>query len=616
MCGICGAFVLDPATPRPGLEGRVRSMLAAMRHRGPHGDSMLVRPGLVMAVNRLAIRGIDADHPPLVENGGGVLVACNGEIDNHRTLAGMLESGGHRIPDGSDVAVLGPLYLERDLAFLDAVRGVFALALWDPRRRRLVLARDRVGERHLHYASDDGVIYFASELAALLGAGVANTANDAACLSRYLVAGYCPAPQDPVTGCRKLRPGEMLVIDPSAIHSRRYWEPPLGKLPKARPSRAVFDEVFRAAIRRQTDVDVNYGVLLSGGVDSALLTAVTRQVHPHRPLTAYCARFAEATFDESRHAADVARMLGCSFVPVDVTAGDVPGMLAHLIRSTGELLADPAWIPHAMVARRASRDVPMLLGGEGADELFGGYPTYLGAGLARRYGRLPKSVRGLLRGMIERLPASDQNMTISFMLKRFVAGSDLDGVARHRLWNANIAPSLLADLGLDHAPSVCTDTPPSEVMDAVQRDDFVHSLPEKLLAKADRGGMCHGVEVRAPFLDQAVIEFAASLPITERVRGTTTKVFLKKCATGYLPRSVVNRRKRGLAVPLATWLRGPLHDWARSRLASDALQVAGIDNLAALRLLSEHCARECDHAKAIWTLVVLAEWLEWRSHLH
>lgn len=616
MCGVCGALVLDTTKPRPGLEDRVRTMLAAMDHRGPSGGTVLARPNLIMAVNRLAIRGVDGHRPPLVESEQGVLVACNGEIDNYRELGKSFASRGQRIPAGSDVSVIGPLYTERELAFCDDLRGVFAIALWDAHRQRLVLARDRAGERHLHYVFADGVVYFASELAALLLVRDAKDAIDSSVLRRYLLSGYCPAPQDPVTGFCKVRPGEMVVIEAAGVRHGQYWAPPLGKISKTTPSQRVFDQVFRNAVCRQTDVDVDYGVLLSGGVDSALVTAVARSVRPGRAVTAYCARFSESTFDEGGYAADVARRLGCEFVPVDIVPGDFPGMLRHLIESTGELLADPAWIPHAIVARRASEDVPMLLGGEGADELFGGYPTYLGAKLAEGYARLPAVLRSGLRHLTEWLPISERNMTVSYLLKRFVQGENLDGLARHKLWTASIAPELLERLGIDLPSDNGIGNDGLEVMDAIQRYDFTQSLPEALLAKADRGGMCYGVEVRAPFLDQDVIEFAAALPVTERVRGITTKTFLKKYARRYLPGSVVNRRKRGLSVPLGAWLRGPLFGWAESRLSARALRDAGIDSEAALLLLAHHCARTGDHARAIWTLVVLSEWLEWQAHLH
>ncbi|HEX7326398.1 MAG TPA: asparagine synthase (glutamine-hydrolyzing) [Rhodanobacteraceae bacterium] len=616
MCGICGAWTLGGAKPVPELEVRVRTMLAAMTHRGPRGDSVICGPGLVMGVNRLAIRKVNGQYPPLVGSGTDVLVACNGEIDNYRTLQRSLESSGRIVPPGSDIAVIAPLYQDRELDFPKCLQGVFAIALWDAQRQRLILARDRAGERHLHYLFVGGIVYFASELGALLTVPGVRGPIDAVTVKRYLLSGYCPAPRDPVAGCRKVRPGELVVIEASMVRHHRFWNPPLGVVPKATPAPETFDRIFREAVRRQTDVEVPYGMLLSGGVDSALITAVARSVRPDRPLVAYCARFAEPSFDEGDPASRVARMLGCDFVPVDIAPEEVPGTLRHLIESTGELLADPAWIPHALVARRASADVPMLLGGEGADELFGGYPTYLGASIAERYARVPKVIRGVLRRLVERLPVSSRNMTISFLLKRFVEGEGLDGLARHIRWTANIAPAWLHRVGLDPTPLESTaDDRAAETLDAIQRHDFTQSLPEALLAKADRGGMCYGVEVRAPFLDTNVVEFAATLPVPERVHGLATKVFLKRYARQYLPGSVVDRRKRGLSVPLGTWLRGPLYDWARACLASDDLHEVGIDNRSVLRLLAEHRSRQRDHAKAVWTLIVLSEWLGWCRHL-
>lgn len=613
MCGICGAAVLGSEVV-PGLKGIVHTMLAAMRHRGPDGEAIIVRPGLAVAVNRLAIRQTSADHPPLVQGTNGVVIACNGEIDNYRELTDSLHAAGYGAPPGSDVAVLAPLYAERSLAFADTVRGVFAIALSDPRRRRVVLARDRAGERHLYYAIAAGVVYYASELAALMTVPTLRNTVDASALKAYLLRGYCPAPGSAAAGCRKVRPGELVVIDATGVRSRPFWKPPLGHAPKAKPSVTAFDRIFRDSVRRQTDVDVDFGVLLSGGVDSALITAVARAVRPERSLTAYCARFSESSFDEGAHAASVAHDLSCRFVSVNVSAEDVPVTLQHLLESTGELLADPAWIPHAMIARRASKDVPMLLGGEGADELFGGYPTYLGANLARWYACLPPSARRALRAWIEGRAPTDKNMTLSFLLRRFVQGENLHGVTRHRLWTASIAPDLLSELGWDATfPNDSGAIDDMPILDAIQRYDFANALPEALMAKADRGAMCYGVEVRAPFLDTEVIEFTARLPVADRVHGITTKVFLKQYARQYLPRTVVYRRKRGLSVPLAAWLRGPLRAWAHACLARDVLQDHGIDNMAALRLLALHCSHQQDHSRAIWTLIVLSEWLDWHA---
>ncbi len=610
MCGICGALALSGPADSQTLAAKASRMLAAMAHRGPDGGAVLDCGRAAMAANRLAIRSMDDDRPPLLEGTDGIVVVCNGEIDNHRELRAWLEQRGHCLDRSTDVAVIAPLYQELGLAFVERLQGVFALAIWDPRQQLLMLARDRVGERHLHYAQADGVVCFASEPGALKAGQDAPAQIDGAALAAYLANGFCPAPQSPFRGQQKVQPGEIVLIDSRGIRRQRYWRSPLGSAPRGSDSTAAFDRIFRSAVCRQSDADVDYGVLLSGGVDSALLTAVARSVRPDKHPTAYSIRFNEASFDEGQQAAGIAQRLGCRFVPVTVTAQDVPATLKDLIETTGELIADPAWVPLALVAKRASQDVRMALAGEGADELFGGYPTYLGARFAGYYAALPAPVRNRLARLVERLPVSDKKVAISFLLKRFVQGQELDGLARHMLWTASVRPDVLRRLGIE-PPAARSRRGTMELLDEVQLHDFEQSLPEALMAKADRGGMRHALEIRAPFLDQAVIDFAAGLPVQARVHGLRTKVFLKRYALQYLPRSVVYQRKRGLSVPLASWLREPLLDWAAARLSSAALSEAGIDQRAAMALLAEHRARSSDHSRALWTLIVLSEWLEW-----
>jgi asparagine synthase (glutamine-hydrolyzing) len=613
MCGICGIVTRNADQQQPVPERVLRRMLRRMAHRGPDGSVQVTSDGAAMAANRLAIRGVAEAQPPLIEHQSGILVACNGEIDNHRELRHFLSQCGHEVPFSIDVAVIAPLYLEKGLDFLEHLQGVFALAVWDAWRQRLILARDRAGERHLYYAATDHGIRFASELAALAVAIDPAAPLDREALAQFLQTGFCQAPRSLLADCRKLQPGEMIVFEPGETRHLRYWHLPSRPAVTTTPAPPSFDHVLREAVHRQSEVDVPFGVLLSGGLDSALIAAVARSLRPARELPAYCIRFAEASFDEGRDAERVAARLGCPFVSVTVGADEIPSTLHELVTTTGEPLADPAWLPLAQVARRASLDVRVLLAGEGADELFGGYPAYLGAQYAGYYARLPAGLRNVLHRVIDRLPPSDRKVTLSFLLKRFIRGEELDGLARHRLWTSHIAPEWLHRLGVEPPVWDAEEFAALPLLDAVQHHDFAHALPEALLAKADRGGMLHGVEIRAPYLDSTVIEFAATLPAQARVRGLTTKVFLKDYARSYLPRAVTHRRKRGLSVPLSAWLRGPLQEWARARLACFALAEAGVRQHAALELLAEHSARKADHARALWTLLVLGEWLEWRA---
>ncbi|WP_225562730.1 asparagine synthase (glutamine-hydrolyzing) [Rhodanobacter sp. DHG33] len=614
MCGIGGVLMNHQEGSPDAIVHQVQAMLSAMRHRGPDGQAEYSAENIAMGANRLAIRGVDRVQPPLFVHASGVVVICNGEIDNHRTLRASLAVHGHTIESGSDIAVIAPLYLEKGLSFLEHLDGVFALALWDPRQRRLILARDRTGERHLYYATSTQGLWFASELAALQIAAPADTEVDRQSLAYYLRSGYCPSPRTPFVRRFKVCPGEMIVQERNKTRYMRYWTSPIGRKPTALPSASTFDAVFRNAIVRQTDVDVDYGVLLSGGLDSSLITAVARQVRPAHRLKAYCIRFEESSFDEASGAQTVAGRYDCPLATVTLGAAQVPQMLRHLIRTTGEPLADPAWLPLFLVTERASCDVKMLLAGEGADELFGGYPTYLGALWSSQYGRLPATVRKTIRSLVTALPVSDKKMALSFLLKKFVDGQEHDGLTRHLLWNANLSPDWIRRLGMDH-PLDQIDHSELSLLDLVQNHDFGQSLPDALMAKADRGGMCHGVEIRAPFLDRTVIEYASTLPADARIKRLRTKAFLKDYARRYLPAEIIERRKRGLSVPLGPWLRGPLRCWAMDKLSSKALSDAGIQVDAALALMEEHIQRRNDHARGLWNLIVLSEWLEWTAEM-
>ncbi|HKJ95818.1 MAG TPA: asparagine synthase-related protein, partial [Gammaproteobacteria bacterium] len=522
-------------------------------------------------------------------------------------------SRGRTVTQNTDVAVLPGLYLELGDALFERLVGNFAIAVWDPRSRRVVLGRDRAGERHLLYRRSRDRVLFSSELAALTAGVPAPLQRDTGALCDFIVDGFFAVPRTPYRDVSKLAPGECVVIDAGGERRRRYWRWNMGVAKTRAPDEQRFDEIFRRAVRRQTDVDVDFGILLSGGIDSSLIAAVSRQVRPDARPTAYTVRFRESSYDEGGPADEVAASLGLRCEPAWLSAEEVPDILEEMVRVTGEPIADPALIPHTHLCRRAARDVRLVLGGEGADELFGGYPTHLGAVCAGVYSHTPGFVRRPFESIVRRWPVSDRKVTLSFLLKRFIAGVDLDGVVRHRLWTSVLSPETLASLGLGQANgaagSLAVEDLPGGVLDRVQRYDFEGPLAERLLIKADRGGMLSGLELRAPFLDRDVIEFAAALPPGARVSRLQTKVFLKRYARRYLPRSITHRRKRGLSVPIASWLRGPLQDWARDRLANSGLGDIGIREDRALALLDAHLARTEDYSRGLWTLLVVAEWL-------
>jgi asparagine synthase (glutamine-hydrolysing) len=612
MCGICGNVGFSSLTSLEAAHLRVKAMLRSLSHRGPDATSQVDTDLAVFGATRLAIRGLsDRLNQPMVDAASGVIAVCNGDIDNHRELRRWLAERRRPVQQETDVAVIPGLYLELGEAFAKRLVGAFAIAVWDPRSRRLTLVRDRAGERPLFYARNRNEIVFATEIAALVDHACFRVTLDQEALRKYLQFGIFPAPDTPFAEIRKVAPGEVIQFDVGGMRRELYWRWQITEKVKQMSSLDAFDQTFRTAVARQTDVEVDFGVFLSGGIDSSLVSAVVRSLHPKRPLKAYALRFGEQSFDEGRFAAVVAKQLKMELVTVQVKPADLRDGLKSLIRMVGEPLADPAWIPTTLLAQRAAQDNKMALVGEGADELFGGYPTYVGAGVAERFIHLPGWLRSAIRLAVESLPLSEKKVTISFLLKRFVEGASWNGMRRHRLWVSNITPALLRRLGVAVIDLDNNDAGSGDLLDRAQQWDLETLLAEGLLTKADRASMSSALELRAPFLDKAVMEFAESLRVEDRVRGFKTKVFLKRYARRYLPNNIVNRRKRGLSVPISSWLRGPLKEWATTTLEKGRLEQLGIHAPAALEFFAEHCQRKSDHSRALWTLLVLAEWLDW-----
>jgi asparagine synthase (glutamine-hydrolysing) len=611
MCGICGIVNIAGERQPESVRLRVNAMLRALSHRGPDDVGLHASEIAVLGATRLAIRGGDDGRQPIVDAASGVMAVCNGEIDNHKELRQWLAERGRSVKQATDVAVIPGMYLELGAAFAEKLIGAFAIAVWDPRERRLTLIRDRAGERPLFFTQTSANIIFATEIASLVSEGRLPVTFDQAALQRYLQFGLFTSPGTPFANIQKVPPGGIVQIDAGGVRHSTFWRWNNVETPKQKPSLDAFDEIFRESVRRQSDVDVDFGLFLSGGLDSSLVSAVTRSLHPERPLKAYTLRFKVESFDEGDFAESVATALKLDPVPVWVQPDDLPGALSLLIKTSGEPLADPAWLPTALLARRAAQDVPMALVGEGADELFGGYPTYIGAGVAEKFASLPAWLRAAIRRGVELLPVSEKKMTVSFLLKRFVQGAELGGMTRHELWLSNIPPPILERLGILPAASRVDNHGNGLLLDRVQRWDLENFLAEGLLTKADRASMSSALELRAPFLDESIMAFAASLPAADRVRKFATKIFLKQYALRYLPKSIVHRRKRGLSVPIGRWLRGPLREWALAALGNQRLEQIGVRPAVALELFSEHCRQQADHARALWTLIVLSEWLDW-----
>ena len=608
MCGIYG--VVGPAS-----DTLVGGMGATLAHRGPDGDGTRTVGDATLGCRRLAIIDVAGGAQPLTNETGDVVVVCNGEIYNHATLRDRLTARGHRFRTRSDAEVLPHLYEEHGPDLVHELEGMFALAVWDVRARRLVLARDRLGEKPLYHAVAGDHLLFASEPKALIATGATRAEPNWSALGAYLCQGYVPWPASAFAGIEKLPPGGRLVRSPEGIRVDRYWEAPTWcaapaldlDLPAAAVQlRAELTRAVQAALMS----DVPLGLFLSGGLDSTAMAALAR---PHLDgLATFSIGFDVPGFDELDHAGQVARAFGTRHRTLTVTPALLLEGLHALARQLDEPLADPAIVPTFLLSRMAREDVKVVLVGEGGDELFAGYPTYLAARLAARYRRLPAVARGWLASAVRSTGASAGNTTLRYLVRRFVEEAHAAPATRHRAWTGCMSNARLAAMVAPGSPLAIPPEPAGVAarteVDGLLALDLEGYLTDDLLAKIDRAGMAASLEARAPFVNHRLVEFACRLPIAHKLRGLQTKRVLRRAMTGLVPPAIVRRTKRGLTVPLATWLAGPLRDFAADTLGRLDRRLIRED--AVRELLADHVARRRDNRRELWALIMLQLWLE------
>ncbi len=605
MCGIYGMVGFDAALHRPDLLAQMGDRL---RHRGPDDAGRQVAPRAAFGVERLRITDLRPEAAqPFNDPTGKIWLSGNGAVYNAADLRRRYADYPYR--SRSDIEPLVPLYLERGSAAFAEIEGMFALAVWDGRTGQLILARDRAGEKPLFWRHVAGEIWFASEIQALLIED-ARLHLDAAALVDYVHLGYPREPRTLLEEVAKVPAGTAAVFAGPRPSLRRYWHPEgiePGRIDAPTAAREL-ERLLIAAVDAQVAADVPVGVFTSGGVDSALLAALARR--QLGTLRTFTVGFRDPSFDERGAAARLARMVGSEHVAIDVGDAELLDALEAITSRVAEPIADPAILPTYLLARAARRHVGVVLSGEGADELFGGYPTYLGHQLAGRYRRLPAPARRLARRGVATLPVSHAKVTVEFLLRRFVAHAEEGLLERHVSWFGTgltgdvLAPGYRAPLPLEAEGKV-------DPLRRVMLFDYRTYLPDNLLAKIDRATMLVGLESRAPFLDREVTAFGLGLPSSLRVRGLRTKWLLKRVADRYLPAGTVGRRKRGLSVPIAGWLNGGLRAEADRLLDRGRLRDGGVfDAERVARILGEHRAGHANHARALWPLVVFERWRE------
>jgi asparagine synthase (glutamine-hydrolysing) len=615
MCGICGH------TADPGATA-VAAMNAAMVHRGPddegvHRDG---RAGVALGARRLSVIDVAGGHQPLSNEDGSVWAVLNGEIYNHPRLQARLRAGGHALASGADTEVLVHLYEEFGVDLVHALEGMFALALWDARRATLLMARDRFGEKPLFYAERDGELAFASEVTALLAGLPGDAALEPAAVDHFFVHGYSAGSEALVRGIRQLEPGHLIVWRRGAgAETRRYWTPPSPTPGVAAPMPELVAETGRlldASVRSRMIADVPLGVFLSGGVDSTLIAALAARASA-TPIKTFTVVYDVGDVSEVDSSRRTARELGSDHYELVMTEAEVAARVPRVLASLDQPLADPSLVAFEALAAFAREHVTVAVGGEGADELFGGYPRYRWLARAARVAEVvPDRLAHAGANAAAAAPLPGRSRRLSDVLApRPLLERHLDWVTagrrlrRERLYGPRLsAPRGVEALFPGAAPAL--DGRAAGVSRELMRLDQLHWLPGDVLAKADRGSMLVSLEVRTPYLNHELADFAASVPAELHV-ARDGKRLLRRLLAEVLPKTEGRRPKTAFRVPVADWLRGPLAPALRHQLAGGRMFEEGwFARDAAVVAVEEHLAGERDQGDVLWPLLAFGLWLD------
>jgi asparagine synthase (glutamine-hydrolysing) len=624
MCGICG-FVVE-RRPDYDPDAVVVRMADTLSHRGPDGAGYLKAMPAWFGHRRLKIIDLETGDQPIFNEDGTVAVVFNGEIYNYRELTRDLAAKGHTFRTRSDTEVIVHLWEEVGTDLPNHLNGMFAIALWDTRKRELFLARDRMGKKPLYWAATPQAFVFGSELRAVMQhPGVERKLSPEA-VNKYLLFDTVPAPHTILSSVRKLEPGTWLTYREGTPRLGRYWDisfpSPHEKVPSLADASERLVSLLKDAVDRRLISDVPLGVFLSGGIDSSIVTALMCEIGGAAQVKTFSVGFTDATFDESQYAKLVAQKFGTRHHSQTLTADTMLELLPGIIARLDEPLADGSLIPTYFLSKFTREKVTVALGGDGGDELALGYPTFQAHRIARWYSWLPRFLRAAVAAVVRSLPVSTSNISFDYKAKQFVSGMDYDRFSRHFVWIGAIPPDARAGLmAPDFAPgsadAVLEDIP-RHLAACQPRDDFdaLTYLYAKLymcddiLMKVDRAAMMNSLEARAPLLDYRVVEHLTSLPTHMKLNGFTMKYILKRAFASRLPGEILHRKKKGFGVPIADWLKGELRPWVEDLLSPRSVSESGIFEPSAVQALwTDHLQGVTDNRKPLWSMVVLLLWV-------
>jgi len=620
MCGIAGFTCLNRIVSKAVAQRITESLY----HRGPDQQGIFEGSEATLCAVRLKIIDLAGGDQPFVSDDRDTAIAFNGEIYNHLEIRRQLEAAGHRFHSTCDTETVLHAFLEWDTACFSRMRGMFAAAFWTESRKRLVLARDRMGIKPLYYYRSGDDVCFGSELKAILEHPSVPRQLDLEALDSYLSVNYVPGDRTLIEGIRKVGPGHFLEwrhgrmwIEPWHNPGRHPDRPQPRKCSLAAATEEL-DVLLRDAVHEHLVSDVPLGVWASGGLDSSTILHYAALQTPGR-LKTFSVSFRGRSFDESRYFREIAAVYGTDHHEFDLSPDlELPSAIEDFAYYSDEPSADAGALPVWFLSRMSRRHVTVALSGEGADELFGGYVTYLADRLARPFRMVPSVARRIMLGALDRyLPVSDEKIGLEYKLKRWIEGSWLDPDEAHFFWNGtftnqqrkqilrgsngNGLRALVARLGIQS----------SGVLDRYLQVDQSYYLPDDILYKTDRMSMAHSLEVRPPFLDPRIVDFARSLPENLKIRGFQQKVILRELMRGKLPDSVLNRKKTGFDIPAHDWFRGTLRSLLMDTLTHEAIQATGVFDARAIHsLIRDHMERRVNIGYHLWGLLTLFLWMK------
>ena len=618
MCGIAGKA--SKAGPVPGA--LIEAMGEAQRHRGPDSRGLHLGEGIGLGIQRLRVIDLETGDQPIYNEDRSIVVVLNGEIYNFAELREELERRGHSFATASDTEVIVHLYEEHGERCVERLAGMFAFALWDEKRRRLMIARDRVGKKPLHYHhAGDGSLQFASELQALMAAGSVPRDLDPSSLDQFLAYGYINAPETIWRDVHKLQPGHMLLWEDGEVELRRWWQLDYGeKLTAGLPElEGELRSRVSAAVRRRMIADVPLGAFLSGGIDSSIVVS-EMAFHSSEPVKTFSIGFGPEAYNELPQARMVAERFGTDHTEFTVTP-DAVGLLPKLVHHYGEPYADSSAIPSFHLAELTRQDVTVALNGDGGDESFGGYLRYAANAATGWLDGIPSRPRQLAASLAARALSAGERRSSAAYARRYLTALGEDGPGRYaahvgifrpaeraRL----LSPDVQREVDPDRAAGMIADRwnpeKSASLLDVILGADVETYLPGDLLTKVDIATMAYSLEARSPLLDHEVMEFAAALPARYKVRGRQKKWLLRRAYRWQIPDEILDAPKRGFGVPVGDWFRGELHGWTREMLFAPETGGGLLEPSEVRRIVTEHQEGRGDHSDQIWSLLCLESW--------